>query len=101
MDYYNIDLSEEFEDEFNYIIEYTIFILKNPIAAKTLFEEIPKAIRQLETFPNRNQIVKDGIRRIRVKKYHIYYSVDEQMKIVNILHILYQGMDTSKIANWN
>lgn len=99
MDYYNIDLSEEFEDEFNYIIEYTIFILKNPLAAKTVFEEIPKAIRQLETFPKRNQVIKNGIRRIRVKKYHIYYSVDEDMKIVNILHILYQGMDINKIAN--
>lgn len=99
MDYYQIELSEEFEAEFNYIIEYTIFILKNPLVAQSLFEEIPKAIKLLETFPSRNQIIKNCIRRIRVKRYHIYYSVNEQSKIVSILHILYQGMNITKIAN--
>ena len=101
MNYYNVELSEEFEAEFNYIIEYTIFILKNPLAAQSLFEEIHKTLRKLEAFPYIYQIVVNNVRRIRVKNYHIYYSIDEQMKIVNILHILYQGMDSTKVAIGN
>jgi plasmid stabilization system protein ParE len=43
-------------------------------------------------------VAKD-IRKVTVKNFYIFYSVDEQLKIVNILHILYKGMDISKICD--
>jgi plasmid stabilization system protein ParE len=41
----------------------------------------------------------EDVRRVIVKNYNIFYSVDEQSKTINILHILYNGMDVSDILD--
>ena len=101
MDFYFIESSEEFIVEYQSITAIIYYVYGNPSSAKVFADEVANTINSLSTFPMRYQIVKGDIRRVRVKNYHIYYSIDEQMKIVNILHILYQGMDITQIANWN
>lgn len=95
---YDIETSDEFFHELIKILDYIDYDLKNHPAAIALREKIVKTVKELATFPLRFQIVKDNIRKVNIKNYCIFYSVDEQLRIVNILHILYQGMDISQIA---
>lgn len=97
---YDIETSDEFYRELLLILDYINFDLDNHLAAVSLHDSIAKTINDLTTFPLRFQIFKDNIRKVNIKNYCIYYSVDEQLRIVNILHILYQGRDISQIVNW-
>lgn len=81
------------------IVDYITYQLQNEIAADSFRESVGNAVRSLETFPLRNQVFAKNIRKVSVKNFYIFYSVDEQLKIVSILHILYKGMDISKICD--
>ena len=74
--------------------------LKNPKAADALYKEVWSNINKLETFPYVYQEINQGFHKIKVRKFNIFYSIDEQNKTVNILHILYQGRDITQISNW-
>lgn len=82
------------------IIDYLTYQLENEIAADTFREKVIETIKSLSMFPYRFSIFKEGIRKVSVKKFNIFYSVDEILKTVNVLHVLYQGRDISQIANW-
>ena len=80
------------------IINHICYKLENPNAADALYKEVWSNINKLETFPYIYQEINQGIRKLKVKRFNIFYSTDEQHKTVNILHVLYQGMDISQIA---
>ena len=82
------------------IIDYMTYQLNNEMVADTFREIVLETIKSLSTFPFRFVAVKDHIRKVSVKKFNIFYSVDELLKTVNILHVLYQGRDVSQICNW-
>ncbi len=82
------------------IIDYMTYQLNNEMVADIFREKVLETIKSLTSFPLRFAIVKDDIRKVSVKKFNIFYSVDELLKIVNILHILYQGRDITQIINW-
>lgn len=82
------------------IINYICYKLKNPKAADALYKEVWSNINKLETFPYVYQEINQGIHKIKVRKFNIFYSINEQYKTVNVLHILYQGRDISQIVNW-
>ncbi len=94
---YDVEASNEYLNELICILDYINFRLDNHLAAINLYNEIRNAIKNLATFPLRFMVIKDNIRKVNVKNYCIYYSVDEQLRIVNILHILYQGMNDYKM----
>ena len=82
------------------ITDYMTYQLDNEMVADTFREKVIETIKFLSTFPFRFAVVKDNIRKVSVKKFNIFYSVDELLKSVNILHVLYQGRDITQIANW-
>ena len=82
------------------IIDYMTYQLNNEMVADAFREIVLETIKSLSTFPFRFAVVKDHIRKVSVKKFNIFYSVDELLKTVSILHILYQGRDIIQIANW-
>lgn len=82
------------------IIDYMIYQLNNEMVADTFREKVLETIKSLTTFPLRFAVIKDDIRKVSVKKFNIFYSVDELLKTVNILHVLYQGRDITQISNW-
>ncbi|GEM_PF-3870685 len=82
------------------IIDYMTYQLNNEMVADTFREKVLETIKSLTTFPLRFAVIKDDIRKVSVKKFNIFYSVDELLKTVNILHILYQGRDITQISNW-
>lgn len=82
------------------IFNHICYKLKNPKAADALYKDVWSNINKLETFPYAYQEINQGIRKLKVKKFNIFYLIDEQNNLVNILHILYQGRDISQIVNW-
>lgn len=82
------------------IIDYMTYQLNNEMVADAFREKVLETIKSLSTFPLRFVVVKDDIRKVSVKKFNIFYSVDELLKTVNILHVLYQGRDITQISNW-
>lgn len=82
------------------ITDYMTYQLDNEMVADTFREKVIETIKSLSTFPFRFAVVKDNIRKVSVKKFNIFYLVDELLKSVNILHVLYQGRDITQIANW-
>ncbi len=82
------------------IIDYMTYQLNNEMVADTFREKVLETIKSLTTFPLRFAVIKDDIRKVSVKKFNIFYSVDELLKTVNILHVLYQGRDITQISNW-
>ena len=74
--------------------------LYNSSAAESFYKEVWSTIDSLTTMPYRYQEVEQNIRKVKVRKFNIFYSIDEQNNLINILHVLYQGRDISQIANW-
>jgi len=82
------------------IIDYMTYQLNNEMVADTFREKVLETIKSLTTFPLIFAVIKDDIRKVSVKNFNIFYSVDELLKTVNILHVLYQGRDITQISNW-
>ena len=96
-----MEVSETFFKELYYIYEYIKLKLDNVSAADKFADEAMDTAYSLEYSPFRYQIIKGAVREVKVSNYYIYYSVNEQFKIVYIHHILYKGMDITNIAIGN
>ena len=95
---YKIELSLSFNIDLILTLDYVKYRLCNEKAADDLRKAIFDKIISLSSFPNRYKQIEDNIRQTSVKRFNLYYSIDELTKTVTILHVLYQGADISKIA---
>ncbi|MGN0355615.1 MAG: type II toxin-antitoxin system RelE/ParE family toxin [Muricoprocola sp.] len=70
-----------------------------PDAAKYLLMSIRDAIGKLQTMPSRHKLVDEepwrteGIRRLIVKNFYIYYWTDEQLAKVHVTAVVYGKRD--------
>jgi addiction module RelE/StbE family toxin len=77
------------------IVAYITHDMDSPEAARKLLTDINKHINSLDTMPKRFALVADerlaqkGFRSIPVKKYLIFYVVDEQTETVNIVSVIH------------
>ena len=96
---YKLKLAEPAEADLIDIGMYITHILHSPVAALNLIDEIDKHIVSLEQMPKRYALVSDerlamqGVRAIPVKNYLIFYIVDDFMKSVTIIRVLYGKRD--------
>ena len=94
------DLTEQEIDE---ALSYISNTLKNPKAAKKLFDNIYEKIGQLVLFPNSgevydNEFVADQrIRRVAVDNYHLYYTYDEEKKLITFVCFVHMTRNISLI----
>lgn len=99
---YNIVVSKLAEFDILNIKKYIKYILLNEYSANRIVENIVKQILDLNTFPKKCAvfITLEGkaIRRLTVEKYNVYYFVDENNFIINVLRVVYGGVDLSQIA---
>ena len=95
MDKYNIEITEPAENDLNKIGYYIKHDLLEPEIALKTIEKISSKILELEYMPFRNELVKDerlslqGIRKLIVDNYIVFYSVSENVKMVTIIRVLY------------
>lgn len=99
MSTYNIQITKPAEIDLYEIGAYISKELLEPETAKKMISKIAKAISTLEYMPLRNSLVSDkglaynGIRKIMVDNYIVFYIVNEDNKTVTIIRILYSRRD--------
>ena len=96
---YRVDVSEPAEDDLRDIVRYVSSQLDAPLTALQMIDTIEEAIKGLSKMPQRYPLVNDdrlasmGHRKLMVKNYIVFYSIDEEDKIVDIERILYARRD--------
>lgn len=99
MNKYRIEITKPAEDDLSKIVMYIAKELLEPSIAERTINKISGAIITLEEFPYRNALVaeerlaKRGIRKIIIDNYIAYYIVEENLKKVTVIRILYGKRD--------
>ena len=103
---YLVHLSEKSEQDIRDIYEYIAYTLLAPMNAETVFNRITNAVLSLEELPERHKIYKTGrngeeIRFLVSGNHNSYYWVDHSTSQVNVVRILYGGMDIdTELDSW-
>ena len=103
MSKYNIEITEPAESDLYQIGSYIAKELQEPDLAQEVVNKIGDAILSLDEMPYRNGLVRDerlshqGIRKLLIDNYVIFYIVREENKMVTILRILYSRRDWMNI----
>ncbi len=100
MKQYKIKFSKDARNDYLGIIRYIKYRLLEPDIANKYAKLIKEEIKKLEYDPQRFAIIPpdiikyNNIRKLIIKKYIVFYRINEDEKIVNIERILYSA------ANW-
>lgn len=85
------------------ILDHIAGNLKNPNAAKDLFDGIKAEIKNICMFPlsaeevENEFIIVQGVRRVTVGNYNLYYYPNESKRTVTVLRIIYGKRDLNYI----
>lgn len=99
MSEYYIKITATAKNDLYEIAKYISKELLESKVAKQVIYNIDNKILSLETMPLRNGLVNDGrlalqgIRKMLIDNYIVFYIVDEQQKIVLVTRILYSRRD--------
>lgn len=98
-------LSITAEADIDEIIDYIALILKNPIAAKSLYDQLIKILQHLCEMPKIGHIVenefdrRDDVRWLPINNYILYYVVNNEDRIINVLRVVSARRDQHLIIN--
>lgn len=101
---YEVAYSSLARDDLRDIYQHIAHVLKVPNVAKRQVERIEKAVRGLSQFPMRHEAVdwepwySMGIRRLKVDNYLVFYRASEERGLVEVVRVLYAGMDIREMA---
>lgn len=96
---WNVVYSAQARSDLRNIYEHIAYDLLVPETAAGQTRRIMKEIRVLDEMPMRHSVYKDepwnsqGVRYFPVDNYLVFYLPDEPQNIVNIIRIMYGGMD--------
>ena len=102
MDDYRIRITRQARDHLREIRRYIEQELLAPAAAKNTIMTIREEIQSLAHMPDRIHLTPEypwhdqGIHRYRVKNYYIYFWIDEEHRIVQIIGVIYVRRDQSR-----
>jgi plasmid stabilization system protein ParE len=100
---YSVHITDIAEDDILATVKYIADVLKAPIAANNLLDEIEKYENILEETPNMYSFVPDeyfatkGLKYVMVGNYMMFYTINENEKIVNVIRFLYGHRDWKNI----
>ena len=92
---YQVEITKYAYKQMRDIARYVKIKLKNPNAAKRLLSDLKTAANSLEKMPHRIPLTdeqpwrSEGIRKMPVKKYLMYFWIDEIKSIVYITAVIY------------
>ena len=92
---YRVEITEPAESDLRGIAHYIGVELREPAVAHKLLKKISDAVVSLEEFLLCHKLVSDenfaksGIRKVTMENYLIFYTVNEKVKTVTIVRILY------------
>ncbi len=96
---YDIRHAEPAESDLTDILKYIAVELREPSTALRMLETIDKAIESLAVMPHRCPLVDDqylaemGYRKLHIKNYLAFFTIDEETNTVNVERILYARRD--------
>ncbi len=96
---YRVDVSEPAENDLGDIVRYITSQLSAPVSALKMMSFFEEAMAGLSDMPQRYQLVADerlsqmGYRKLIVKNYVVFFSIDEENKVVDVERILYGRRD--------
>lgn len=96
---YHLAITEPAEADLKEITDYIAKELLEPSTAQHLITKISEAIFELEQMPKRYALVDDerlanqGIRKLVVDNYIVFYIVSEKNQSVSVIRILYGRRD--------
>lgn len=99
MNRYRVDVSEPAEQDLLDIAKYITVELSAPMSALGIVEMLDDGMRSLRNNPKRHALVRNdrlaakGYRALPAKNYLIFYKVDEQAQVVDIVRILHGRRD--------
>ena len=100
---YKVEGSESAEKDLRDIVRYISSQFDAPMTALKMMDIIEAAVNSLEDMPQRCPLVADerlaalGYRKLIVKNYFVFFTVDEQNKVVDIERILHARRDWQRI----
>ncbi|GHU68955.1 hypothetical protein AGMMS49983_21920 [Clostridia bacterium] len=100
---YSVIVTEIAKRDFVRNASYIANELMNITAAEALLSDTDKAIASLEQMPYRQPLVRDkylatlGIRILPVKRYYLFYRVEENNAVVQIIRQLHGKQNWKKI----
>lgn len=100
---YRVDLSEPAENDLVDIVKYIASQLSAPLSALNMMDLLDEAMTGLSDLSQICPVVRDerlsqmGYRKLIVKNYVVFFSIDEKNKVVNIERILYVRRDWLRI----
>ncbi len=96
---YKLLITKEADNDIDEIIGYIANILRNPIAAGNLLNEIEKAYTVIADNPsafslcNDSRFRNDGYRKTTVKNYIVFYKANTEEKTAYIMRVIYGRRD--------
>ena len=103
MEHYDVALSDLAEQDIRDVIRYIAVDLSAPQTAEVMLEAIEKALDSLSTQPEIHPLVQDevlalaGYRKLIIKNYIAFYTVDTKGTSVNVIRVLYSRRDWQHI----
>lgn len=100
---YRVDVSEPAENDLREIVRYIASQLSAPLSALDMMELLEEAMAGLTDMPQRYPLVADerlsqmGYRKLTVKNYILFFSIDDMSKGVVVERILYGRRDWLRI----
>jgi plasmid stabilization system protein ParE len=104
---YSVHITDVAEEDIQKTVTYIADTLKAPIAAHNLLDEIEKYERLLSDTPNMFSFVPDsylrakGIKYVMIKRYMLFYAIDEDKNMVNVIRFLYGHRDWKRLLETN
>jgi len=92
---YRVDVSERAEKDLRDIVRYISAQISPPMTALKMMDNIEEAVMGLAVMPQKCPLVTDerlviiGYRKMFVKNYIVFFTIDEKSKVVDVERILY------------
>lgn len=96
---YNVRITRQARDHLRGIKKYIEEELLSPDAARNTIGTLKKEIKKLSKMPERVKLTdeepwrSEGIHRLRVKNYYVYFWIDEDNAKVQVTSVIYVARD--------
>ena len=100
---YEVRISKQAERQLKEIFQYISYTLQAPGTAEKMLDLLEREILSLSSFPNRIPLTQDepwhsqGIHKMVVKNYLVYFWVDENAQPVHIIAVVYGRRDQKQL----
>ena len=104
---YFLNITEIAEEDILSVIKYIANVLKAPMAANKLLDDIEKQEGILENTPYIYPLVPDeylatnGLKFVAIKNYILFYTINEDKKTVTVIRFLYGRRDWQNIVKFD